>query len=76
MIAHNLLRAAGTLAGGDHAVARGATLRRDLVNVPGPLRRAGPQTHTAPARPLALANRWKALWHHIIGYPTTQPRAA
>ena len=34
MIAHNLLRAAGTLAGGNHAVARGATLRRDLVNVP------------------------------------------
>ena len=34
VIAHNLLRAAGTLAGGDHAVARGATLRRDLVNMP------------------------------------------
>ena len=34
VIAHNLLRAAGTLAGGEHAVARGATLRRDLVNVP------------------------------------------
>ena len=33
-ITHNLLRAAGTLAGGNHAVARGATLRRDLVNVP------------------------------------------
>lgn len=27
-IAHNLLRAAGVLAGGAHAVARGATLRR------------------------------------------------
>ena len=34
MIAHNLLRAAATLAGGDHTAARGATLRRDLVNVP------------------------------------------
>ena len=34
VITHNLLRAAGTLAGGNHAVARGATLRRDLVNVP------------------------------------------
>ena len=34
VIAHNLLRAAGTLAGGNHAAARGATLRRDLVNVP------------------------------------------
>ena len=34
VIAHNLLRAAGTLAGGDHVVARGATLRRVLINVP------------------------------------------
>jgi hypothetical protein len=33
-IAHNLLRAAGTLAGGPHAKARGATLRRQLVTVP------------------------------------------
>ncbi|BBX72352.1 hypothetical protein MSHI_02580 [Mycobacterium shinjukuense] len=34
VIAHNLLRAAGTLARGHHTMARGATLRRDLVNVP------------------------------------------
>ncbi|EUA68955.1 putative transposase [Mycobacterium xenopi 4042] len=34
VIAHNLLRAVGTLAGGHHAVARGATLRRDLINIP------------------------------------------
>src|SRR5512144_207686 len=34
VITHTLLRVAGTLAGGQHAVARGATLRRDLVNVP------------------------------------------
>ena len=33
-ITHNLLRAAGTLAGQALAVARGATLRRQLVNVP------------------------------------------
>jgi hypothetical protein len=33
-ITHNLLRAAGTLAGGHHAKARGATIRRQLVNVP------------------------------------------
>jgi hypothetical protein len=31
VITHNLLRAAGTLAGANHAVARGATLRRDLI---------------------------------------------
>jgi hypothetical protein len=33
-IAHNLLRAAGVLAGGPHAVVRGATLRRKIVNIP------------------------------------------
>jgi hypothetical protein len=33
-IAHNLLRAAGTLAGGPHAKARGMTLRRKIVNIP------------------------------------------
>jgi Transposase DDE domain group 1 len=33
-IAHNLLRAAGTLAGGQHAKARGATIRRQILNVP------------------------------------------
>jgi hypothetical protein len=33
-IAHNLLRAAGTLAGGHHAKARGATIRRQLVTIP------------------------------------------
>ena len=38
-IAHNLLRAAGTLAGGPHAVARGATLRRKIVNIPARLAR-------------------------------------
>ena len=52
VIAHNLLRAAGTLAGGNHAAARGATLRRDLVNVPA--------RFAAPARKpmLHLPARW------------------
>jgi hypothetical protein len=40
-ITHNLLRAAGTLAGPRLAVARGATLRRQIVNVPA--RIAAPQ---------------------------------
>ena len=57
VITHNLLRAAGTLAGGHHAVAR----VRHPAPRPGqrarPLRRARPQTHAAPASPLALANR-------------------
>jgi hypothetical protein len=33
-LCHNLLRAAGTLASAVHAKARGATLRRHLINVP------------------------------------------
>jgi hypothetical protein len=38
-ITHNLLRAAGTLAGRRHAKARGATIRRQLVVVPARLAR-------------------------------------
>ena len=76
VIAHNLLRAAGTLAGGEHAVARGATLRRDLVNVPArfaaPARK--PMLHLPAHWPWQI--EWKTLWDNIIGYPTAQPRAA
>ena len=78
VIAHNLLRAAGTLAGGNHAVARGATLRRDLVNVPArfaaPARK--PMLHLPAHWPWQAG--WKALWDNVIGtpYPTAQPRAA
>ena len=75
VIAHNLLRAAGTLAGGQHAVARGATLRRDLVAVPA--------RYAAPARKPTLhlpahwpwQDSWKALWNNIIGYNPATPRA-
>jgi len=73
---NNLLRAAGTLAGGNHAAARGATLRRDLVNIPA--------RFAAPARKPTLhlpahwpwQTSWKALWTNVISYPTAQPRAA
>ncbi|MDT7596608.1 MAG: hypothetical protein QOJ06_2154, partial [Pseudonocardiales bacterium] len=51
-IAHNLLHAAGTLAGDSHRVARGATLRRQIITVPARLAR--------PARTpiLHLPRRW------------------
>jgi hypothetical protein len=77
VIAHNLLRAAGTLTGGNHAMARGATLRRDLVNIPA--------RFAAPARKPMLhlpahwprQHEWKTLWNNVISYfPTAQPRAA
>lgn len=38
-ITHNLLRAAGVLAGATNAVARGSTLRRRIVNIPARLAR-------------------------------------
>lgn len=76
VIAHNLLRAAGTIAGGDHAVARGATLRRDLVTVPArfaaPARK--PTLHLPAHWPWQIG--WTTLWDNIISYPTAQPRAA
>jgi Transposase DDE domain group 1 len=78
VIAHNLLRAAGVIAGADHAVARGATLRRELVNVPArfaaPARK--PMLHLPAHWPWQTA--WKTLWDTVIGhhYPTAQPRAA
>lgn len=78
VVAHNLLRAAGTLAGANHAVARGATLRRDLVKVPArfaaPARK--PMLHLPAHWPWQTG--WKTLWDNVIGsyYPTAQPRAA
>ena len=75
VIAHNLLRAAGTLAGGEHAVARGATLRRDLITVPArfaaPARK--PTLHLPAHWPWQI--KWKTLWDNIIGYSPAIPRA-
>jgi len=72
-IAHNLLRAAGVLAGGNHSRARGSTLRRKIVNVPARLAR--PQrrpilhlpTHWPWSKP------WLALWHNTIGHSPPLP---
>jgi hypothetical protein len=72
-IAHNLLRAAATLAGSAHAVARGATLRRKIVNIPARLARPQrkPMLHLPSHWPWADA--WLALWHNTIGYLDRQP---
>jgi len=65
-ITHNLLRAAGTLAGRAHSVARGATLRRHLVNVPARIARPqGKHTLHLPAH-WPRADNWKALWDSIF----------
>jgi len=66
-IAHNLLRAAATLAGTRHRRARGATLRRHLVNIPARLARPQrkPILHLPTHWPWEPA--WITLWHNTIG---------
>ena len=66
-IAHNLLRAAATLAGTGHRSARGATLRRHLVNIPARLARPQrkPILHLPTNWPWEPA--WITLWHNTIG---------
>jgi hypothetical protein len=65
-ITHNLLRAAGTLVGKAMAVARGATLRRHLVNVPARFTRPqGRPTLRLPAH-WPHAGSWKTLWRNIF----------
>jgi Transposase DDE domain group 1 len=69
-ITHNLLRAAGILAGGRHGKARGATLRRALVNIPARMARPQrkPILHLPSHWPWEPA--WRALWHNTIGQLT------
>ena len=76
-ITHNLLRAAGTLTGTSYAVARGATLRRQLINIPA--RIARPQRHrTTPTRALAPRRRLAHLLdrrvHHVTAALTPRTR--
>jgi Transposase DDE domain group 1 len=66
-ITHNLLRAAGTITGtAQHAVARGATLRRHLINVPARLARPQrrPVLHLPAHWPKAMP--WQGLWTAVF----------
>jgi hypothetical protein len=67
-IAHNLLHAAGTLAGNTYAVARATTLRRRIITIPARLARPArkPLLHLPTRWPWAPA--WLALWNNILGY--------
>jgi hypothetical protein len=60
---HNLLRAAGTVIGPRYAVARGATLRTHLINVPARLARPQhrPVLHLPAHWP--RIQPWQTLWH-------------
>jgi Transposase DDE domain group 1 len=67
-ITHNLLHAAGTLAGAGYATARGATLRRRIVTVPARLARPArkPFLHLPTHWPWADA--WLRLWQLLNGH--------
>jgi hypothetical protein len=62
-ITHNLLRATGCLAGGVHAKARGATLRRRLIAIPARLARHG-RGHVTVHLPQHW--RWRQAWMNIF----------
>jgi hypothetical protein len=70
-ITHNLLRAAGTLISATHAVARGATLRRQIVNIPA--RIARPQRRRRLHLPAhwPWAQHWITLWRSVFSPPHT-----
>ena len=65
-ISRNLLRATDTLTSAAHAVARGATLRRQLLNVPARL--ALPQGKATLHLPehWPWANTWTRLWQQVF----------
>lgn len=72
-ITHNLLRAAGTLAGPHLAVARGATLRRQVVNVPA--RIARPQRRAMLHLPAhwPWAEQWLRIWQQVFSHAPGPP---
>ena len=74
-IAHNLLRAAGALAAPHLSKARGATLRRQLVNVPARITRpqGTPTLHLPEHWPHAGA--WNTLWTNVFTAPSRQVAA-
>lgn len=73
---HNLLRAAATLTEGNLAVARGATLRRRIVNVPA--RIARPQRRRVLHLPehWPWAQTWLAIWRGVFTHGLAPPATA
>lgn len=75
-ITHNLLRAAGALTNREHAVARGATLRRRIVNVPARLARPQRKPMLHLPRHWPWATPWTQLWDNVFTTGNAPPAAA
>jgi hypothetical protein len=75
-MAHNLLRAAESLDPNGPAVARGATLRRQVIHVPARLARPQrrPVLHLPEHWP--WATKWLAIWTGVFGHAHPPPTAA
>ncbi len=69
-ITHNLLRAAGTLAGTATSKARVATLRRQLINVPARIARPQGRRILHLPQHWPHANSWKHLWDNVCNGAT------
>jgi len=75
-ITHNLLRAAGTLTGPKHAIARGATLHRQIVTVPARLARPQRRHRVHLPAHWPWARAWSALSHNVFRPATGPPASA
>jgi hypothetical protein len=75
-ITHNLLRAAGTMTSPSHAVARGATLRRHIINVPARLARPQRRPWLHLPKHWPWAQQWNTLWDHVFTPATGPPATA
>jgi hypothetical protein len=71
-LAHNLVRTAGSLAGGAHAKARVAIIRRQIINLPARV------AHRARKVVLHLPARWpwQTAWTALFTSTRGPPRAA
>ncbi len=75
-ISHNLLRAAGTLASPAHAVARGATLRQQIINVPARLARPQRRPFLHLPQHWPWATTWTRLWEQVFTATNGPPAPA
>jgi len=72
VIAFNLARAIGVLAGKAHARARWATLRAQLINLPARIATSGRATTLHLPRDWAWADQWQQTFDGATGPPLAQ----